>query len=173
MFYNNPVQIADAERSALWPDVDYPDIMLSLGTGCSPDDKMNKSRPLGPKRGVVSHWHHLVELLKMNMEATLDCDEAWGDYHALVKSGTGRLDPPKPMFRINPNVPTRLPALDDWARMGEFHRQVSESLAGEPQIAEVASQLVASSFHFQLCSLEDGYGGRFLAKGMAKPPPCC
>jgi patatin-like phospholipase/acyl hydrolase len=33
LYYNNPVMIAHKEMRMLWPDVDQPDILLSIGTG--------------------------------------------------------------------------------------------------------------------------------------------
>jgi len=33
LYYNNPVKVAHREMHMLWPDIDHPDILLSLGTG--------------------------------------------------------------------------------------------------------------------------------------------
>ncbi len=41
LYHNNPIEIADIERKLIWPEMEhqYPDIVLSLGTGFNPASK--------------------------------------------------------------------------------------------------------------------------------------
>ncbi|GAB1318162.1 FabD/lysophospholipase-like protein [Madurella fahalii] len=137
MLHNNPIAIAEEERTALWPEVHYPDVMLSLGTGRSGSDEVSMRSLSRAKTGIITYWQHLIELLRMNMDTTLDCDKAWVKYETLVKLVVGCLAPPKPMFRISPNIQTRLPALDDTSKIKELRRQARESLAGSPDLLEL------------------------------------
>ncbi len=169
MLYNNPVEIAEQERIALWPDGHYPDVMLSLGTGHSPGNQSLPVRKLmRSKTGIVTYVQNLIELLRMNMDTTLNCDETWLKYERLVKAFAGRFDPAIPMFRISPTLQGGLPAFDETAKAKDLNERASRALEGDCTITKVASQLVASSFYFELESIDDGYGEKFKAPGTAE-----
>ena len=169
MLHNNPVEIADQERTALWPDVHYPDIMLSLGAGRSSLGKDLPVRQLiRSKTGIITYARHLIELLKMNMDTTLNCDEAWHKYERVVKSVAGHFNPPIPMFRISPILPGLLPSLDDTSAVEALNDLTSRALEEDFTITKVASQLIASAFYFDPESSKDGHGDKFRIKGASK-----
>ncbi|KAH6848113.1 hypothetical protein B0I37DRAFT_376721 [Chaetomium sp. MPI-CAGE-AT-0009] len=170
ILYNNPVEIADQERKAIWPDGHYPDIVLSLGTGHSTGDQSLPARKLTrSKTGIVTYVQDLIELLRMNMDTTLNCDEAWLKYESLIKSVAGHFDAEIPMFRISPTLQGRLPGLDETAKAKDLNERVATALKDDCTVIKVARQLVASSFYFELESINDGYGEKFQATGQI----CC
>ena len=173
VFHNNPIQIADAERKALWPDVTYPDVMLSIGTALSSvDDPVllaKETRLRKARKRFVSHLQHLLSILKMNMDAALDCDKAFDEYSANITSGMESVEKDtclSRLFCINPRIATRLPALDEYDKMDDLWDKVRASLKNDPAIPKVARQLIASSFYFHLLGpIKDGLGGKHQVKG--------
>jgi len=132
--------------------------MLSIGTGSvevidSATIKHFKIKNTRP--GLLSNWRHLFQILTNNMELALDCDKIWDDYYHLIAPST--VGPTKRLFRINPTIPgTTLPALDDVHQMAELRSHVRKCPVTEAKIVEVARHLVASSFYFDLDSVEEG-----------------
>ncbi|KAK1832963.1 acyl transferase/acyl hydrolase/lysophospholipase [Podospora conica] len=165
VFHNNPVRIAELERRILWPEHQQPDVMLSIGTGSvDPSDSVTvKCFRMRKQPGVFSNWRHLLKILMNNMELALDCDRIWDEYYQLAAPSVSA--PSKRLFRINPSITGTLPALDDVNRMAGLQREVRRWLATEPQIAKVARQLVASSFYFDLVSVDEGILDRSKVKG--------
>ena len=104
------------------------------------------------------------------MELALDCNKIWDDYyHLAAPSISGPSS--KRLFRINPTIRGALPALDEVHRMAELRRDAREYLVtAEPKIAEVVRQLVASSFYFDLDSVEEGVLDRCKVQGTLTPP---
>ncbi|KAK1756460.1 acyl transferase/acyl hydrolase/lysophospholipase [Echria macrotheca] len=145
ILHNNPVRIAELERRILWPEFHQPDVMLSIGTGC-----------VEATDSATVTGHRTRKILTNNMELALDCDRIWDEYYDLA--GPPNPGPPsKRLFRINPVIRGALPALDDVDLMAKLQRDVREYLeTAKPKIAEVARQLVASSFYFHVDSVEDG-----------------
>lgn len=157
VLHNNPVRIADSERKILWPDSDVPDIFLSIGTGSTLSleraETIGSEHMSAARKGILSHGRHLYSILRSNLEQTLDCERAWDDYFAgvttaLTKSSTIRF------VRINPNVES-IPALDEKDKMSELRTNVQESQKNDTRIKEVARQLIASTFYFELKSISD------------------
>ncbi len=109
---------------------------------------------VGERPRKLSNWRHLFKILMNNMELALDCDKIWDGYYQLATSSIS--GPSKRLFRISPSIRGTLPALDDVHRMVELQSDVRKYLATEPKTAEVACQLVASSFYFDLGSVEEG-----------------
>jgi len=153
--------------------------MLSIGTGSAPliadsastnDSISAKCFRMRKQPGFLSNWRHLFRILVNNMELALDCDRIWDDYYNLAESSTS--GPSKRHFRINPTLPgTSLPALDDVDSMTGLQSDIKKFLVTEPQIFEVARQLVASSFYFDLSSIEEGLREKSKVKGMMTPLP--
>lgn len=139
--------MADAERKLLWPDIDTPDLFLSIGTGASITLERQKSdRMRAAKTGIVSHVVDLFNILKNNMETALDCDRIWADYFASVTHpGSSR----SRFHRINPRMEGTVPALDEKDKMEYVRRLARAALREEPIVGRVAQQLLASVFYFQ------------------------
>lgn len=77
------------------------------------------------------------------------------------------------MFRISPTLQGRLPALDETAKAKHLNGRASMVLEGDGKITKVASQLVASSFYFELVKIDDGYGEKFQVKGTTGSTSSC
>jgi len=129
--------------------------MLSIGTGCVEEvtdtARVNTRDTLRPR--MLSNWRHLFRILTNNMEMALNCDRIWHEYYQFSASSIS--GPSKRLFRINPTIPGTLPALDDISRMAELQTHVQAYLATDTKAMEVARQLAASSFYFDLSSVED------------------
>ena len=144
--------------------------MLSIGTGSvEPTDSATVKRfRMRKQPRILSNWRHLFKILMNNMELALDCDKIWDGYYQLAASSIPR--PSTRLFRINPTITGTLPALGDVHRMFELQKSVREHLATEPESAEVARRLVASSFYFDLGSVEEGVRDRCKVKGTMSHP---
>lgn len=167
--HNNPVRIADSERKILWPDAEVPDIFLSLGTGSS--THLERVRSIGSEhmpaaqKGLLSHVQHLYGILRSSLEQTLDCDRAWDDYIPSVTTAFPKSFSSSRFLRINPNVGS-IPALDEKNKMAELRIRVRDSQEEEDRIDEVARQLIASTFYFELLSASDlGLGNKTRVQG--------
>lgn len=113
---------------------------------------------------MLSNWRHLFQILTNNMELALDCDKIWDDYYQVIAPSIP--GPSKRLFRINPTIPgNTLPALDDVHRMAELRSHVRMYPAIGTNIVEVAQHLVASSFYFDLDSIEEGLLDRCKVQG--------
>jgi hypothetical protein len=112
-----------------------------------------------------------LRILMNNTELALDCDRIWDEYYQLASAAPSVSGSSKRLFRINPFITGTLPALDDVHRMDGLQRDVKRCLATEPKIAEVARQLVASSFYFDLVSADEGILDRSKVKGTTKRSP--
>lgn len=82
------------------------------------------------KTGILTYVQNLLELLRINMDTTLNCEEAWVKYESLVKAVAGRFDPMLPMFRISPTLQGRLPAIDETAKAKHLNERASMVLGG-------------------------------------------
>ncbi|KAI2627754.1 hypothetical protein GGR54DRAFT_430692 [Hypoxylon sp. NC1633] len=155
VLHNNPVRIADSERKILWPDDHVPDLFLSIGTGSSPALSRAESEHMSAARkGIFSHGRHLYGILRSNLEQTLDCERAWDDYFSSVTSALTKQFSTSRFLRINPNV-GKIPALDEKDKMGGLRQQVQRTLRYDPRVKDVARQLLASTFYFELISASD------------------
>ncbi|KAK0631476.1 hypothetical protein B0T14DRAFT_3900 [Immersiella caudata] len=168
ILHNNPVRIAELERRILWPEFRHPDVMLSIGTGhAEPTDSatIQGYNKTSEHPGMLSNWRHLFQILRNNMKLALDCERIWDEYYNFtVPSLPGPSS--KRLIRINPTIRGVLPALDEVHRMDELRRDVRSYLeTAKPRIDEVAHQLVASSFYFQLDSVERGVHDRDRVEG--------
>ncbi|ORY63334.1 acyl transferase/acyl hydrolase/lysophospholipase [Pseudomassariella vexata] len=166
ILHNNPVRVADAERKRLWPDSSIPDLFLSIGTGYSASLTRNMSENKATvERGVFNHGRQLYKILRNNMEQTLDCERAWDDYFASVATASTKLFCASRFLRINPDVGS-IPALDEKDKMHDLRKTVQASLRRNLRIKDIARQLIASSFYFELLDIsESEVDGRFLVQG--------
>ncbi|KAI1771432.1 hypothetical protein F4818DRAFT_454557 [Hypoxylon cercidicola] len=154
ILHNNPVRIADSERRILWPNHHLPDLFLSIGSGSSPIPERHESRHRrAPRKGIFSHGLHLYGIMRKSLEQALDCEKAWDEYVAGVVSSLTESTSTSRFLRINPNV-GEIPALDEKEKMEALREKARLALASDlgPLVNQVARQLIASSFYFQLHS---------------------
>ncbi|KAK5153225.1 hypothetical protein LTS14_007870 [Recurvomyces mirabilis] len=160
----NPSFIADRERRLIWPDVDEPDLFLSLGTGQNRISVLEKlsSRPkngttttLIPQPGQTalearkaSRWR------SKRVDDVLDAEIAWVDFRNYAvrerSEAKGRR-----FIRFNPDLDREPPAQDSRNDIEALQVNVRRRLHTPHRMAalrNVAHRLVASSFYLELQS---------------------
>lgn len=108
------------------------------------------------RKGIFSHGRHLYGIMKNTLEQALNCEKAWDEYCSGIATSMSGLTSTSRFVRINPNI-GKIPALDEKDKMREMRAKANQSLRIElePQIKQIARQLVASSFYFELQSTSD------------------
>lgn len=163
--HNNPCRVADLERKALWPEIEAPDVFLSVGTGSSISlERQTSERMSAAKKGIVSHGMNLLNILKKNMETALDCERIWDDFFASVATSLQHGTTSR-YHRINPRLEGEIPALDEKDKMGQVRRAARAALLKDHAIERIARQLLASTFYFQLASISDEQDGLHYVHG--------
>jgi hypothetical protein len=147
---NNPIRIADKEWRMIWQDrpggLEYPDVILSLGTSYSPSLHKDESEIMDPpRRGVLTHGKFLAKIAKDVIHSSLNCEKAWNEYIGDVR---GSVDWSR-FIRLNPEVDD-VPRLDEVHRMKALQETVRNKMKNDPAIKKVAGRLVCSCFYFEL-----------------------
>lgn len=141
---------------SIWPDVDNldPDILLSIGTG-KPSANLATEPQERKTQQDRSKWVRFVpkvfRLLFARMDDILDPERAWQRfYHGVAKSSsTDRY------VRINPELSTVPPALDEKDKLWSLQRDVMKSLVPMHEtIRGVADRLLASCFYFEKANVQ-------------------
>ena len=159
----------------MWPDVDHPDLLLSVGSGNSPELHGYEDRKhhtiTNARTGIVSHGRKLYNIARMNMEVTLDCERSWNDYFASVATGMGTTMATSKYARVDPQIPgpEPFPQLDEKDRVREVQKKAYDVLTApgwdSKKISTIARQLIASSFYFDLTSTAEERNGSRLGQG--------
>lgn len=161
--HNNPCRVAESERKALWPEIDAPDVFLSIGTGSSIRLERQKSERMSAgKKGIVSHGIDLFNILKKNMEMALNCDRIWEDFFASAATKPPLGTTIHRYHRINPRLEGDIPALDEKYKMGQVRRSALAALSKDYAVGRIARQLLATTFYFQLGSISNEHEGLHL-----------
>ncbi len=168
LYHNNPIEIADIERKLIWPEMErqYPDIVLSLGTGFNPASKKAVLEAAPPPRlGIVAHLRSLIQLAEDHIASSLDSEKRWNSYWKTL--GLRSKQDQKRFRRLNPRLDYDPPQLDDVRAMANLQETVREFFQSESRyIYDIAHQLVASCFYFEgIGSVELLSSGRYLYKG--------
>ena len=165
MHRNNPIQILEEERRAIWQDEAPPDILLSIGTGIQiGTDGTAKSaslrRHLLPRgiRGRIAVGHDVVQ-------STLDCNRQWDEF---VTSMRGDRNTHSVCHRLNIGLEGRPPKLDDVDAIPKLKDEARRYLEQEPirylnrhynsahrHIVAVAQRLTAALFYFETISIDE------------------
>ncbi|GAW26646.1 putative lysophospholipase-like protein [Rosellinia necatrix] len=155
MFHNNPVRVADSERKILWPDSQIPDIFLSIGTGSTQSlERSGTEKMEAARKGIFSHGRYLYNIMRSNIQQTLDCERAWDDYISSVANSFTSPSPRSRFLRINPNV-GEIPALDEKDKIASLRRKAEVELKLDLRIKDLARQLIASTFYFDIISVSE------------------
>ena len=167
-FANDPlsgtITVAALEWRAIWHDLgqDYPDILLSVGTGYS---RTLRSPTIKEQRKSAS-WIGKIAPGKLGLKSPneallVDRQSAWDAYNTQLPDSTlGRF------IRLNPEFGEDLPAVDDVGGMKSLQRMVREHTGISAEIRRLAPRLVASLFYFELSEpILEAPGGSFVAKG--------
>ena len=167
LYHNNPVRVANLERKLVWPDTQDlpPDLLLSIGTSCSAEI-FSKARTgsAGSEYSFAfpelsrdeqeveskSNMKHLFKLLKNRIDNILDTEIAWRNF---TSDAVGENPDLQGKYqRINPEIGSDPPRLDETSKLPDLQRAVQKTLTKDAalvsQTKEVAQRLIASSFYF-------------------------
>ncbi|TGJ68442.1 hypothetical protein EYR41_007494 [Orbilia oligospora] len=171
IYHNNPIFIADSERKLIWPEVNHlpPDIVLSLGSGYSPNSAKPRKEKKFRSRSVVArateklHW-----TATDHIESGLVSEETWNTW---LKSNGFYVNPaagPTSIQRTGNRYvrwnakfdksddPPHLDDLDSLQRIEYETRKQVQSL--NSPIKVLADHLICSTFYFELHDAKEHYG---------------
>ena len=147
-----------------------PDILLSIGSGFCGKLKSPR-RPLRTvrKMGIGSHLKAFYRIAVDHIESSLDSEQAWRTYLALVS-------PEKDQWwryrRLNVELNEAPPKLDDVDSMPELQRTARHRWKSDEEcVTSIAKQLVASSFFFERKRLETIEDESIVCSGISKLHP--
>lgn len=122
------------------------DIMLSVGTGYSPQESQSQetTNPLKVKRGLFRNARLLFQIAQDHFKDALDCEKAFADhvtpFHTALQ---------EKFSRYNLEVDD-LPSLDDVQALERLQLRTKEHLDRDSnRIRKLALKLVATSFYFE------------------------
>lgn len=160
LYYNNPVEIADAERKAIWPGtaLDHPDIMLSIGTGHNPKNNSDGSIPTlsrrPARRGVISNIKNLKRIAEDHIAISTESQRTWNAWYRMVSRSAD--DKNKRFYRLNIECLRDPPLLDDISAMRELRESTHQQYGANQIIQKIASHLVATTFYIHVTSVSPG-----------------
>lgn len=154
IFHNHPIVVAIMERQNLWPDepCEFPDIILSIGTGTSTGLETRRSglQPEKPHQGLAGLLANMYHLAKDRFESALNCNVTWDKF---INAAARSWDISR-LHRINPMLTGEVPALDDVKKMKSIQDDVRRTHNSEgvesSRLLQIAKRLIATSFYFQL-----------------------
>ena len=159
LYYNNPVEIADAERKMIWPEsaLDHPDIMLSIGTGYDSSKNLNNPMLVQSRRptrlGLISNIKNLKRIAEDHIALSTESQRAWNAWYRMVSRS---IDDQKRFYRLNVECRQDPPALDDISAMQELREYTHQQYGANQIIQKIASHLIATSFYINILSLSPG-----------------
>jgi predicted acylesterase/phospholipase RssA len=145
VYHNNPVRLVHRERKLLWPDVADidPDIFLSIGTSqnsarprrsMSSDvpairiDQLDKEGEPGKesksRRRTYPKMLQIFATMHNRIDSILDAELAWQDFCRDVANVNEVNKEDSRYVRINPDIGSDPPGLDDVAVFGRMQRDV-------------------------------------------------
>jgi len=151
LFHNNPVNIADSERKLLWPKQAHkePDILLSIGSGyCTTSIPSASVLPEGARNDAVKNLKALKKIAVGHIDSSLNAQNAWLEYtkvHNISNATSFRFR------RLNLQLQKEPPKLDDVSKLQMLKENVAQNFRDpHVDISEIAKQLIATSFFFEL-----------------------
>jgi len=163
LYHNNPIRIADTEWKLIWSrgPITHPDLMLSLGTGLAADqDERSLKSPIS-KRGLIRNGKMLLKIATDHIADALDCEKAWDDYvrPLILQDSSSRF------VRYNVEIDGELPSLDDVKSLQPLQDKVSRKVSQDPRITNIAFQLVATCFYFDVERIQQFVQNSAVASG--------
>lgn len=175
LFHNNPSWISTQEATKLWPEsiANYPDILLSVGTGYAQYGSAPESVPVAKQD---SWWQfrgaQLMQTLKNTLLRNMEAEDMWNQQFGTVEHRA-----PLHYARLNPKFSTKTaPALDDVKKLGDGTLDREADLYMEDpyirrRIQTVVNRLIATSFYFQPAkNIEVGKNGKLRFEGDLPSP---
>ncbi|KAK8118120.1 uncharacterized protein PG998_006401 [Apiospora kogelbergensis] len=160
-YHNNPVRVAHHELRLL-SDKKPPDILISLGTGMNAEIKEKSDKPAAREvkgQSLKSLYRVVVE----RFDYLLHCNRIWNDFMAEMgvadsNSSGSKYNLHRRMLRINPDLKSKVPRLDDKSQVDAIENATREYMRSIPdEIREIANKLVASTFFFARESIEQAH----------------
>ena len=155
IYHNNPINIADKERKLIWPSLEnyHPDIVLSIGTSMNATGRSTVEKEPSPLSGILSHGRSLYKIAIDHIVSNLDSEKAWENYLSVLQ--------PPPDYRsryvrLNPRIGEDPPKIDEVDRLKYIQDTVRKELSVDRRIDKIASQLIASSFYFEIDKIMKG-----------------
>lgn len=149
IYHNNPINVAERERKLIWPNLNEPDLIISVGTGRSLDNYASK-QPTDLKamasKGFISQGMFLANLARDHIAASMDSEQTWRDYR---HAKTVRSQEKYRYIRLNTLLRNNPPRLDDVSKMDELRRETRKQFENDLNVKKLARRLVATSFYFQ------------------------
>ena len=160
---NNPIQIVEEERRAIWKDKVPPDILLSIGTGIQVGNdgtaksagKLHKTAKLLIPKGLRGRIAVGLDVV----QSTLDCERQWNEF---VSSIMWDRDISRVCHRLNIGLDGRPPKLDDIEEIPKLKAHARAYLrrdrrqylngsykSAHKHISIIAQRLTAALFHFE------------------------
>jgi hypothetical protein len=148
MYYNNPVEIAEAEWRLIWGSnlCSQADILISLGTGFDPHKRERPTQRNALKRGIYRETKHMFKMAADRMHDALDCEKAWREHVRHLPEDLAK----SRFMRYSPEFVKSLPALDEVDQLDRLQDMARKDLArNAAQFERMAMHLVATSFYFE------------------------
>ena len=167
---NNPVQVLQEERRAIWSDKIQPDIILSIGTGIQTDmDGATKSLGKGlklAKKLIPKGLKGKIAVGLDMVQSTTDCERQWKEFTFSNRSDISLF---RVCHRLNIGLAGRPPDLDDVGSIADLRHKAEEYLdptskrylnqsykSAHAHVKVVAQRLIAALFYFEPLALSDG-----------------
>ncbi|KAL8802034.1 MAG: hypothetical protein Q9200_006728, partial [Gallowayella weberi] len=153
--HNNPINLALWEIPYIWPSIQRPDIVVSLGTGTGSDSQS----PHAPNfRHVIQDG--FIPRLWRSFMSSLDGQSTWRDlWNRLDERSRDNYS------RFNVSLSGDGPAMDDIQRIDQLRACVqSQPDSGRSQL-KTAFALLISTFFFELSSAPTFQAGRYFCEG--------
>lgn len=138
---------------------EYPDIVVSVGTTLRLTSRHPTQLTSPPRLGVLSHGNSLYKMAVERIASTLDAEKTWDNYISVLQ--LPHIHRPR-FVRLNPQLSEEPPRLDEVHRMIPLRKLVREKWRDDPKIRQVAVQLVASSFYFEMSASVEPVAGEIL-----------
>lgn len=150
--------MALAEGEALFPSVDEPDCVISLGTGTFEQDA-----PLSD----ATPTHFLKDsAIPRGVRSFLASMKGSRDWKAITSFGRGRSSGKYHRLDVRFNSPE--PPLDDVGSIPSLSAQVLHNALTMPVMDNIVRSVVASYFYFELCSLPVQTGDEYSGGGAVR-----
>ncbi|KAM3066494.1 hypothetical protein ACMFMG_011992 [Clarireedia jacksonii] len=178
LWRNNPIDIAMSEARALWPTIDEPDVVLSLGTGYQVDEdvKMSDISPTETsplvsspvnttdldqtERAIATALQNVQQprglwrsgFITRCLESFLSTMDGQKFYDLPNQWNRAAADDKKRYFRLNVQLQGKTPALDDVSTMSSLKSETMKQHIRSKSLDELAECLISTLFYFELTS---------------------
>ncbi len=138
---NNPIGTALCEVQAIWPSVEEPDFVVSLGTGFQ--RQQHHSPHMSGTRGILRDGS--IPRLYRAFLSSLSGRKLWQEFR-----NRRRADSKGRYFRFDIGFEGEEPGLDNTSKMQELRMQARTEFSDSNELDDLARSVVASLFYFEL-----------------------